>query len=162
MFWIFLNWTSRGVKRGLTQFHTQFTHVSTQCWALNRTQKKSRENCFENVVSDFEPNCLICLAKYFEKKGDFKFLRFICFYFFAFFFKVTLWTNIAFLSQIWNNIYKTAFLKLFFLFAIQSSKLSRNMHKVRVKLRNAPICPLEVQFSKILFFKNILLSHLKC
>ena len=24
----------------VTQFHTQFTHVSRQCWALNRKQKK--------------------------------------------------------------------------------------------------------------------------
>ena len=32
------NWTSRGVNRGVTQFHTQFTHGSRQCWALNRKQ----------------------------------------------------------------------------------------------------------------------------
>ena len=27
----FENWTSRGVNTGVTQFHTQFTHVSRQC-----------------------------------------------------------------------------------------------------------------------------------
>ena len=39
-FFFFENWTSRGVNSGVPQFHTQFTHVSRQCWALNRKQKK--------------------------------------------------------------------------------------------------------------------------
>ena len=30
----------RGVTSGVKQFHTQFTYVSRECWALNRKQKK--------------------------------------------------------------------------------------------------------------------------
>ena len=49
----FENWTSRGVNRGLTQFHTQFMHV---CMFVENKKKKILENCFENVVSDLENN----------------------------------------------------------------------------------------------------------
>ena len=37
----FQNWTSRGVNSGVTQLHTQFTHVFRQFWALNRKQNKN-------------------------------------------------------------------------------------------------------------------------
>ena len=46
-----------------------------------------RENCFENKVSDLEKHGLIGLKNYFEKKCEFKFLSFMCFYFFALFFQ---------------------------------------------------------------------------
>ena len=106
----FENWTSRGINRGITQFYTQFTHVSRQCWAL-------------------------------KKEFYFKFLSFMCFYFFALFFIVTVWTTIEVLTQIWDHIFQTVFPILFFLFSIQSSKLSKNMRKLPVKLRNATIYP---------------------
>ena len=39
-FWFFfLNWTIRGVNSGVTQFRTQFTHVSRYFWALQRKKK---------------------------------------------------------------------------------------------------------------------------
>ena len=33
-------WTSRGVNSGVTQYHTEFTHVSRLFCALNRKQTK--------------------------------------------------------------------------------------------------------------------------
>ena len=95
---------------------------------------------------------------YFKKKCDLKFLSFMCFYFFALFFKVTLWTNIAILPQIWDHIFKTVFPKLFF-FSVQNSKLSRNMRKLRVKLRNATIyLPWGLIFKQSFFHKRTPLS----
>ena len=44
----------------------------------------------------------------------FQVFKFLCFYFLHFFFKVTLWTNIAILPEIWDHIFKTVFPKLFF------------------------------------------------
>ena len=67
---------------------------------MKNKKKYFRENCFENVVSVLKKIGLICLKNYFEKKGNFKFLRFMSFYFFHFFLKVILWTNIAILLQI--------------------------------------------------------------
>ena len=95
------------------------------------------------MVSDLEKNCPICITNCFEKKVCFQVLSFLCFYFFALFFdKVTLWTNIAILPQIWAHIFKTVFPKLFFcLFSIQSSKLSKNLRNMRMKLRNTTIYP---------------------
>ena len=94
------------------------------------------------MVSDLEKSDLMCLKNSFAKKCAFKFFRFMCFYFFAFFFKVTLWTNIAILTQIWDHNVKKVYLKLlFFLFCTQSSKLSWNMHKLHVKLRNTTFYP---------------------
>ena len=90
----------------------------------------------------FQKNGLICLSNCFEKKVRFQVFKFYVFLLFLhFFFKSTLWTNIAFFPQIWNLIFKTVFPKLFFLFSVQSSKLSINMRKLRVKLRNATIYP---------------------
>ena len=80
-----------------------------------------------------------------------QFSKFYVFYFFALFFKVTLWTNIAFLPQIWDQIKQQFFLNYFFLFSIQSSQLSRNMCKLCVKLRNATIYPPWVWFFQNFF-----------
>ena len=55
------------------------------------------------------------------------------------FFTLTVWTNIAILAQIWDHISKTVFQKIFFFVFIESSKLSRNTCKMRVKLQNATI-----------------------
>ena len=72
-------------------------------------------------------------------------LRFFMFLFFELFFKVILRTNLATFSQIWDYNCKTVFHKLQFLFSILSSILSRNMCKLRPKLRNTRIYPLEVR-----------------
>ena len=50
-----------------------------------------------------------------KKKCDLKFLSFMSFYFFAFFLKVTLWTNIAILPRIRDHIQNSFFLNYFFL-----------------------------------------------
>ena len=72
-----------------------------------------------------------------------------------FLFKVIFLTYQANFLQIWNQIFKTVFSKLFFLFYIQSSTLSRNMHKLRVKLRKASIYPPWGQvFKKYIFLKR--------
>ena len=93
----------------------------------------------------------------------FQFFKFyVSFTFLHFFFKVILWTNIAILPQIWDLIFKTVYPKLIFLFFVQSSKLSINMRKLRVKLRNATIYPPWGPIFKKYFFKKVLLPHLKC
>ena len=71
----------------------------------------------------------------------------MCFDFFAFLFKVTLWTNRAILPPILDRIFKTVFPQLFFFVFPQSSQLSKNMRKLRVKLRNTTISPLEVHLN---------------
>ena len=68
-------------------------------------------------------------------------------------FKVTLWSNIAILPKTWDQIFKTVFPKKNFLFSISSSKRSRNMRKVCVKLRNANIYPPCGHIFNIHFFK---------
>ena len=80
---IFENLTSRGVNRGVTQFHAQFTQVSRQFLAFNRKQKKLfKENCFENMVSVLSKTNPMCPSNYFEKKvcsQVFKFFGFLLF-----------------------------------------------------------------------------------
>ena len=78
------------------------------------------------------------------------------FTFLHFIFKVTLLTNIAFLPPIWNSIFKTVFPKLFFLFSNKSSKLSRNLRKLRMKLRNATIYPTWGQIKKIILYSSLI------
>ena len=84
----FLNLTSRGVNSGVTQFHTQFTHVSRHFWARNREKKKKVENkCFDNLVSDLWKNGCMCPQNCFEKKCAHKFfLKFYVFLLFCTFF----------------------------------------------------------------------------
>ena len=108
--------------------------IENQKNSLGKTILKIRFQIWRKMAWYVQKNSL-------NKKCDFKFLSFMCFNFFALFFKVTLWTYIAFLPQIWDNFFRTVFLKLFFLFSFQSSKLSRNMRKLRVKLLNATIYP---------------------
>ena len=52
-----------GVKKAVTHFVMQFTHVSTHCGVYNRKQKQLfRENCFENMVSDLKQK-ISCVSK---------------------------------------------------------------------------------------------------
>ena len=89
-----------------------------------------------------------------KKKCGFNILSLLCFYFLHFFFKVTFWTTIAFLPLIWDHIFNTVFPKLVFLFSIQSLKISKNMRKLRVKLRNATIYPPWGLISRSSFFQK--------
>ena len=58
-----------GVNMGFTHFVTQVTHVSRHFEAYSRKRrKKSRENWFENVVSDLPTNQPMCPQNYFLKK----------------------------------------------------------------------------------------------
>ena len=81
---------------------------------------------------------------------------------FELFLKALLWTHEFFFPQIWDHIFKTVFPKFFVLFSIPNSSMSRNMRKLRVKLRNATIYPPWGPIFKKYFFKNTLLPHLKC
>ena len=84
----FLNLTSRGVNRGVTQFHVQFTQVSRQFLAFNRKQKKLfRENCFENMVSVLSKKIQCVHQISLNKKCAFKIFSFLGFYFFVLFFQ---------------------------------------------------------------------------
>ena len=57
------------VKMAVTHFVTQVTHVSRHFGVYHRKHKKlSRENCFENVVSDLTKKYPMCPQNYFQKK----------------------------------------------------------------------------------------------
>ena len=49
-------------------------------------------------------------------------------------FKSVFWTNTVILPKIWEQIFKTVLLELLLFFAIQSSKMSRNMQKLQKAL----------------------------
>ena len=55
LFVFFLNWTSRGVKSGFSKFHTHFTLVFRQFWALNR--KKKNESLAKTVLKMWSKVC---------------------------------------------------------------------------------------------------------
>ena len=126
---------------------------------LSIEKKWFPENWFEIVVWFFF-KWLMCPKNSFEKKVCFHVFKFYVFLLFCTFFKVISWTNITIYSQIWDPIFITVFPKLFFLFCIQSSKLCRNMRKLRVTLSNATIYPPWGPVKKEI--KNVLLPHLKC
>ena len=67
---------------GVTQFHTQFTHVSRHFWAKN---KKVRKNCIDNVASDLWIQLLIMSNKMLWNKVLFQDFKIDMFKFFAFF-----------------------------------------------------------------------------
>ena len=98
-------------------------------------------------------NGLMCLTNGFEIKVLFKFLRIMCFYFFAIFFKLISCTKTAILPKIGDHIFKTVFLH-HFLFSLQSLKMSKNMRKLHVKLRYATIYPPWGKIFKKYFFQK--------
>ena len=91
------------------------------------------------MVSDLEKNGLICLKNCFGKKVQFQVFKFYVFLLFCTFLQGNFMDWYRILPQIWDHIFKTVFLKHFFLFYIQSSKLSINMRKLCMKLRNGTI-----------------------
>ena len=57
-------WTFMEVKMAITHFVTQYTHVSIHFGVYCRKQKQMfRENCFENVISDFKKKWPMCQKK---------------------------------------------------------------------------------------------------
>ena len=67
-----LNLDFHGVKMAVMHFMLQFTHVSRQTfWSSqqNEEEKMLRQNCFENVISDFR-NSPMCPQNYFKKKEE--------------------------------------------------------------------------------------------
>ena len=53
-FFFFFNLTSRYENSGVTQFHTEFTHVSKKKMTFAKETKKIiQEKLVENMVSDF-------------------------------------------------------------------------------------------------------------
>ena len=64
-------------------------------------------------------------------------------------------TTLVLLVNFWYHIFKTVFLQQFFLFSTISLKMSRNMHKLRHKLRNGQNLPHESpNFPNYIFLTN--------
>ena len=108
------------------------------------------------MVSDLETIGLICLKKLLWKKLRFQVFKFYVFLvFFAFFFKVILWTNIAILLQIWDQIFKTVFFSTFlFCFLFKAQNCLDICVNCAWNCVTPLFTPLEVQFSKNLFSKT--------
>ena len=78
---------SKKVKRRFAISHAIYACFQTLLSFEQKTKKQFRANCFENEVSDLEKYGLMCLKNCFKKKYNFKFLSFMCFYFFCTFFQ---------------------------------------------------------------------------
>ena len=124
-----------------------------------RRRKKFRKNCFDNVVSDLQKNCFMCPPNYFGKKCT---LIFIFFFFTLLTFLINdfFFTNIWIIPQIWEHIFKQFYLNFFFL--LKSQNCLETCLNCVWNCVMPLFTPLEVQFSIISFFKNVLLPHLKC
>ena len=66
-----------------------------------------------------------------------------------------------FAPKIWDHILRRKKFWTIFVAFFKSLKMSRNMRKLRVKLRNATIYLPWCKIFKTFFFKNVLLPHLK-
>ena len=114
---------------------------SVELW-LKKTKKNSWGKTVLKIWSQICRKMTYCVQiNALKKSTPSSFYVFGVFTFFCTFLKANWWTNIAILPQIWDQISKQFFLHYFFLFSTQSLKLSKNMHKLRVKLRNATIYP---------------------
>ena len=78
------------------------------------------------------------------------------------FFKVSLLIAIAIWPQIWDHISKTVFPKLFFCFLLKAKNRLETCVNSVWNCTTSLFTPLEVQFLKVIFFKNANLPHLKC
>ena len=105
---------------------------SVELWIENKTKKLGK-----TVEKRWSQSCrkmaLYVQQVALKKSALFIFYVLFVFTFWHFFFKVTLLTNMSMLPHIWDQIFKTVFSKHFLLFFTQSSKQSRNMHKLRVQ-----------------------------
>ena len=101
-------------------------------------------------------NNLMHPANGFEKKVHLQVFKMYFFLHFCPFFKLISCTNTVILLKIWDHIFQAVFSELFW-FSLQSSKVSRNMHKFCVKFRNTTIYPPSGPiFQKQSFFLNVL------
>ena len=95
-----------------------------------------------------------------EKICAFKFLKGLCFYFFALFLNLISCIKTFILPEIGDHIFYTVFPELFFFVFFATLKKSRNMLKLRGNCKTPLFTPLEIQFwTKKL--KNVLLPQLK-
>ena len=114
----FSNWTSRGVNSGITQFHTQFTHVSRKFWALSK--KKTKNSLWKTVLKIWSQICgkmlvdKVALTKNAKKKKHIKlnnlkahfFSRLLFWHIMPFFYKLeTTFSNKFFLKYIFFCFY---------------------------------------------------------
>ena len=109
-------------------------------------------------------NGLMCLTNSIDKKCGFEFY----FYFFIFtflhsYFKLISCTSTVILHKIWDHIFKTVFLEFFFcvFFICKAQKCSERCANCVWNCMMPLFTSFPVQFSKNLFFKNVLLLHPK-
>ena len=126
----------------MSLFSAQVMSGRTPLWSRVR-QKIFRENCNENVVSDWKKNVLCVHKTTFRKSSKTKKKQII---------KKTdnvqkFWrimgTKLVVLVNFWDHIIVTVFPKHFFLFSTLISKMSRNMCYLRHKVRNGHNLPHE-------------------
>ena len=99
-----------------------------------------KEKCFKNLVSEIHKKYWFCPYTP-PKTVD----AFCLNFFLRFFSKSSFVDTWAICSQIWDYIS----LNMFFLFSTRDSKMSRNMSKLRHKVRKGHFYPMEVQISSI-------------
>ena len=101
----------------------------------------------KNAVSEIRKNDLFIPYNPSKIRNTFMFVIFIFYFFivFSLFSKSNFVDPTAFYCQIWDQIFKTVFLKKIFVLlkkkVKKKSKMSRNMCKWRHKVRNGPILP---------------------
>ena len=140
----------------VTHFVTQFTHISRHFGVYSRKQKKMvRANCFESVVSDLKKKCLCVHKTTFRKKcknkNKNKNKNHENFF--------NLWrilgTKQVLLVDIWDRILKQFSLNNCFLFSTLNSKITRNMCKLRHKVRKGQNLPHKsLNFMNYFFLSN--------
>ena len=130
------------VLRNFTRNLCMFLDIFEQ--GIERRRKRFRTN-------DLWKNSCMCPHNCFEKKCAHKFFfKFYVLLLFCTFFKMIFFSNIWIIPQIFV---KQVYLNNFFLFSVQSSKLSR---KLRVKFFIATIYPLfTLIFINYFFFKYV-------
>ena len=106
----------------------------------------SREKGFENVVSDLTKKIAyvstkLVLEKSERKKYKKKKYIYIKNYENIYNLHWILGTKLVLLVDFWDHIFKTIFPKHFFLFSILDFRMSRNMCKLRRKVRNGQSLP---------------------
>ena len=143
---------------------TRHLHMFLEIFELCKENKK---NCLGKTVLKMWSQICEKMPYYVQqialkKKCAFKFLRFMCFYFFALFFKLISCTNTAILPKNWDNIFKTVFPSFLFCFLWKAQKCLETCVNCVWNCVTPLFTPLEVQFSTNIFFKNVLLPHLKC
>ena len=135
--------TSRGYTFAVTQFVTQFTHVSRHPRVSSRKQKKN--SLGKTVLKMWSQKSTRTNSFVPRSRQRLLTLSFFFFAFFLhFFLKVVLWTNrplfykseTIFSIQVSLNIFSSSF-------SVSNSRMSRNMCELRHKVRNGQNLPHE-------------------